>query len=84
MLNLSIQGTDKQGKSQLMQRSDTLIIFPYIKSTKNYPTKCVGWVKIIEKINNNIKNNKYMCVILHTYYTIQLNVLYSQVDEHVL
>jgi hypothetical protein len=35
MLNPSIQGTDKQGKSQLIQRNDTLTIFPYIKSTKN-------------------------------------------------
>ena len=40
MLNPSIQGTDKQDKSQLIQRNDTLTIFPYIKSTKNYPTMC--------------------------------------------
>ena len=44
MLNPSIQGTDKQDKSQLIQRSDTLIIFPYIKSTKNHPTICVGLI----------------------------------------
>jgi hypothetical protein len=44
----------------------------------------VAGVNVTEKVNNNIKNNKYKCVILHTYYTIQLNVLYSQVDEHVL
>ena len=42
MLNPSIQGTDKQDKSQLTQRNDTLTIFPHIKSTKNYPTMCVG------------------------------------------
>ena len=44
MLNPSIQGTDKQDKSQLIQRSDTLIIFPYIKSTKNSRRMCVGLI----------------------------------------
>ena len=37
MLSHLIQEIDKQNKSQLIQRNDTLIIFPYIKSTNNYP-----------------------------------------------
>tara|TARA_B100000470_G_scaffold220385_1_gene208723 strand:+ start:630 stop:776 length:147 start_codon:yes stop_codon:yes gene_type:complete len=48
MLNPSIQGTDKQDKSQLIQRSDTLIIFPYIKSTNNYPTMWGGLKDALE------------------------------------
>ena len=51
MLNPSIQGTDKQDKSQLIQRSDTLIIFPYIKSTNNYPTM---WVGLLAKNPTNV------------------------------
>ena len=34
--------TEEQNKSPSVQRNDTLTIFPYIKSTKNYPAMCVG------------------------------------------
>ena len=45
MLSHLIQEIDKQNKSQLIQRNDTLTIFPYIKSTNNYLTMCVGGYK---------------------------------------
>ena len=36
--------TEEQNKSPSVQKNDTLTIFPYIKSTNNYPTMCVGGV----------------------------------------
>ena len=59
MLNPSIQGTDKQDKSQLIQRSDTLIIFPYIKSTNNYPTMWGGAERRIGMSCNKLIVNSY-------------------------
>jgi len=36
--------TEEQNKSPSVQKNDILTIFPYIKSTNNYPTMCVGGV----------------------------------------